>query len=179
MSLTGQDDQINQQSCYGKDEGAGSSRIQRNDDVGNQYEADYQRLREFADTTINQIDSSISHTVGYDVTTKKRNRKLTAKGLEFQLSLLHKKKQRLEARLARRAAAIEDLVYSSKSVITVKEELGQYDDIFKLIIENHEEHCKILRPKEQSFLGVDHFSFLTKKLYQEPNLVFGAVIFFT
>ena len=92
MSLTGQDDQINQQLCYGKDEGDGSSRIQRNDDVSNQYQAGYQRLREFADTTINQIDSSISHTVCYDVTIKKRDRKLTAKGLEYQLSFLHKKK---------------------------------------------------------------------------------------
>ena len=53
MSLTGQDDQINQQSCYGKDEGDDSSRILRNDDMGNQYEADYQRLREFADATMN------------------------------------------------------------------------------------------------------------------------------
>ena len=52
-----------------KNEGYGSSRIQRNDDVGNQY----QRLREFADTTINQIDSSISYTVGYDGATRKRD----------------------------------------------------------------------------------------------------------
>ena len=34
--------------------------------------------------------------------------------------------------------------------VTVKKELSQYDDIFKLIIENHEEHCKILKPEEQS-----------------------------
>ena len=47
--------------------------------MGNQNEADYQRLREFADTTINQIDQSINHTVEYDGTTKKRDRKLTAK----------------------------------------------------------------------------------------------------
>ena len=164
MLLTGQDNQINQQSCYGKDEGDGSSRIQRNDDVGNQYEADYQRLREFPDTTINQIDSSISHTVGYDVTTKKRDSKLTAKGLEHQLSLLHKKKRRLEARLARKAAAIEDLLYSSKNIITVKEELAQYDGIFKLIIENNEEHCKILKPEEQSN-EEDHFEDVNQKVF--------------
>ena len=99
--------------------------------MGNQYEADYQRLREFADTTINQIDSSISHTVGYDGATKKRDKKFTAKGLEYQLLLLREKKRRLEARLTRKAAAIEN-------VITVKEELAQYDNIFKLIIENRE-----------------------------------------
>ena len=56
--------------------------------MGNQYEADYQRLREFADTTINQIGSSISIQLGM---TKKKDRKLTAKGLEYQLSLLHEK----------------------------------------------------------------------------------------
>ena len=124
MSLAGQDNQIKQQSCYGKDKGDGSSGIQRNDDVGNQYKADYQRLREFADTTFNQIGSSISHTAGYDGATKKRDRKLTAKGLEYQLSLLRKKKRRLEARLTRKAAAIEDFLYSSKNFITIKEELA-------------------------------------------------------
>ena len=59
--------------------------------MGNQYEPDYQRLREFTDTTINQIDSSVSHTVGYYEITKKRDRKLTAKGFKYQLSLLHEK----------------------------------------------------------------------------------------
>ena len=92
MSLTKQDNKISQQSCYGKDKGDGSPRIQKNDYVGNQYEAAYQRLREFADTTINQIDSLISYTVGYDGATTKRDRKFTAKGLEYQLSLLHEKK---------------------------------------------------------------------------------------
>ena len=42
------------------------------------------------------------------------------------------------------------MLYRSKNFITVKEELAQYDDIFKLIIENHKEHCKILKPEEQS-----------------------------
>ena len=83
----------------------------------------------------------MSHTVGYDRTTKKRNRKLTTKGLKYQLreKYLHEKK-RLEARLARKAATIEDLLFINKKFITVKEELNQYNDIFKLIIENHKEH---------------------------------------
>ena len=163
MSLR-QDDQIKQQSCYGKNERDGSSRIQRIDDVGNQYEADYQKLRESADTTVNQIDSSISHTIGYDGATKKRDRKLIAKGLEYQLSLLREKKRRLEARLTRKAAAIEDLLYSSKNFVTVKEELAQYDDIFKLIIENHEEHCKILKPEEQAN-EEDHFEDVDQRVF--------------
>ena len=36
-------------------------------------------------------------------------------------------------------AANEDLLYSNKNFITVEEELPQYDDIFKLTIENQKE----------------------------------------
>ena len=118
----------------------------------------------FPDTTINQIDSSISHTVGYDGTTKKSNGKLTAKGLEYQLSLFHKQKQRFEGRLARKAAAIEDLLYSSKNFITAKEELAQYSNIFKLIIESYEEHCKILKSEKQSN-EKDHFEDVDQRVF--------------
>ena len=77
------------------------------------------------------------------------------------------KKQQLVARLARKAAAIEDLLYSSKNFITIKEKLAQYDDIFKLIIKNHEENCKILRSEEQlneeyHFEDVDQRVFIFK-----------------
>ena len=61
--------------------------------MGNQYQADYQRLNEFADTTANQIDLSISHTVEYDRAKKKTDRKLIGKGLEYQLILLHEKEK--------------------------------------------------------------------------------------
>ena len=47
-------------------------------------------------------------------------------------------------------AANEDLLYSNKNFITVEEELPQYDDIFKLTIENQKEHSKILKAEEKS-----------------------------
>ena len=47
-------------------------------------------------------------------------------------------------------AANEYLLYSNKNFIAVEEELGQYDDIFKLTIENHKEHSKILKAEEKS-----------------------------
>ena len=45
--------------------------------------------------------------------------------------------------------------------------MAQYGDIFKLIIENHEERCKILKPEEQSneedhFEDVDQRAFIFK-----------------
>ena len=67
ISLTEeQADQINQQLNFEKEEGDGSLRIHRTNDRDNQYEADYKRLKVFAETTVNQIDSYISHTVGYN-----------------------------------------------------------------------------------------------------------------
>ena len=124
-------------------------------------------MREFPNTTVNQTDLSISHTVGYNGATKKRDRKLTAKGLEYELSLL-RENLRLEARLSRKAAGIEDLLCSSKNFITVKEELDQYDDVFRLIIQNHEEHFKVLKPEEQAnekdcFEDVDQRVFIFKQ----------------
>ena len=113
--------------------------------MSNQYKAGYQRLMEFAETTTKHTYLSISHTVGIDGTTKKRDRKLTAKGLEYQLFLLYEKKQRAEARLAIKTAIIEDLLYSDKNFITIKEELARNDDIVKLLIKNHGEQCKILK----------------------------------
>ena len=79
MSLTeGEEDEINEQPCYGKDEGDGLSRIHRTDDNNNnKHENNYQRLREFAETIINQTDSAISYTQGFDGTTKRRDNKLT------------------------------------------------------------------------------------------------------
>ena len=56
------------------------------------------------------------------------------------------------------------MLYSSKNFIIVKEELVQYDKISKLIIENHEEHCKILKPEEQSN-EEDHFEDVNQRVF--------------
>lgn len=42
--------------------------------MGNQYGDNYQRLRDFVEATIKQVDSLVSHAVGYDRTTEKRDR---------------------------------------------------------------------------------------------------------
>ena len=144
--------------------------------MSNQYEAGYQRLMEFAETTTKHTYLSISHTVGIDGTTKKRDRKLTAKGLEYQLFLLHEKKQRVEARLAIKTAIIEDLLYSDKNVITIKEELARNDDIVKLLIKNHEEQYKILKQEgqlnnEEHFEDVDQKAFIFQHKVQNCRRV--------
>ena len=75
----GEEYQINLQPCYGKHEKDVSSRIHKTDDDNNQHKLDYQRLRAFAETIINQTDSSVNHSFEYDEATKKRDSKLKAK----------------------------------------------------------------------------------------------------
>ena len=56
------------------------------------------------------------------------------------------------------------MLYSRKNFTTVKEELAHYDDIFKLVIEKPEEHCKILKPEEESN-EKDHFEDVDQRLF--------------
>ena len=53
-------------------------------------------------------------------------------------------------RLKRKARAIDDHLYSSSNQVTVKEELEQYSDLFKLLSTHHEEHCELLGLEDQS-----------------------------
>ena len=52
-------------------------------------------------------------------------------------------------RLQRKARAIGDLLYSGTNHVTVKEELGQYSEIFKLLLTYHEEYCEVVDADDQ------------------------------
>ena len=60
-----------------------------------------------------------------------RVKKPSSKGREYKLSQIKDKRQRLYFRLLRKNGAIEDLFYSSKNKVAVKEELAQFNDILK------------------------------------------------
>ena len=64
---------------------------------------------------------------------------------------------------------MEDFVYNKKNFIAVKEELAQYVNIFKLIIENHKEHSKLLKLEKQSN-KVDQFED-EDLLYNNKNFI--------
>ena len=53
------------------------------------------------------------------------------------------KRTKAMARFQRKARAIDDLLYSTTNHVAVKEELGQYSDIFKLL-STYEEYCKLV-----------------------------------
>ena len=68
----------------------------------------------------------------------KRNRKMTEKGRQHRLAVLEKRQAKLVARTIRKSSEIDDLMYSHQNSITVKEELAQLNDMFRMLVEIHE-----------------------------------------
>ena len=70
--------------------------------------------------------------------------------------------------MQKKAGAIDDLLYSATNHVAVKEELGQYSDIFKLL-STYEEYCELVDADDQKHqvnwfddLGQDVFNFKHK-----------------
>ena len=68
----------------------------------------------------------------------KRNRKMTGKGRQYRLAVLEKRQVKLVARTIRKSSEIDDLMYSHHNSITVKEELAQQNEMFRMLVEIHE-----------------------------------------
>ena len=66
---------------------------------------------------------------------------MTEKGRKYQEELLMEKRNKAMTRLQRMARAIDDLLYSATNHVAVKEKLGQYSDILKLLSAYHEKCC--------------------------------------
>ena len=73
-----------------------------------------------------------------------RRRNLTEKGREYQQKILFDKRKNLHERMTRKSKLIDDLMYSSKDLTTVREEMHQHDDQFKMLVETHNEYVKLL-----------------------------------
>ena len=69
----------------------------------------------------------------------KRQVKLTEKGKEYKMALLEKRRSKLVSRVIRKSSEIDDLMYSFQNGIAVKEVLQQLNDMFKMLVEIHEE----------------------------------------
>ena len=72
-----------------------------------------------------------------------RRRKLTEKGRAYRAILLKKRRKKVNGRMMRKCR-IEDLLFSNKNRIAVEEELAQFNDLFKIILNIHEEYSQVL-----------------------------------
>ena len=68
-----------------------------------------------------------------DIDNGKRKSTLTEKGKQYRVSILNKNKKALVSRSNRKMNGIDVLLYTHESDVTVKEELQQLNDVFKLI----------------------------------------------
>lgn len=70
-----------------------------------------------------------------EITTGKRMRKLTKKGLRYQISLLN-------AKLIKKSTENEDLLFSMRDKITVEEWINQFKKVVDLFIAADKEYKK-------------------------------------
>ena len=69
----------------------------------------------------------------------KRPRNLTAKGLAYKCNILRDRGSRMDGRLIKRYATIEDLIFSTRNVAAVQKEMGQFNDLSKMFSSAHED----------------------------------------
>ena len=65
---------------------------------------------------------------------------MTEKGRQYWLAVLEKRQAKLEARSS---SEVDDLMYSYQNRITVKEDLEQLNNMFKMVVEIHHEQEEI------------------------------------
>ena len=64
-----------------------------------------------------------------------------------QISLMKEKRQKMYSRLLRKCGVVEDLLYSSRNMIAIKEEM--LNDMFKPLMSLHREYGAMLSEEEQ------------------------------
>ena len=72
-----------------------------------------------------------------------RRKTLTEKGKQYRLSILDKKKKALVSKINRKMNDVDVLFHTHESVVTLKEDLQQLNDVFKLINEINQEMTEL------------------------------------
>ena len=73
----------------------------------------------------------------------KPHRKMIDKEREYRKEILDKRRTHLVSRIIRKSSKTDVLLYSYQNYVTVKEELAQLSDIFKLIEDINQEMIKL------------------------------------
>ena len=78
-----------------------------------------------------------------------RYRNLTEKGLPYKKETLRERRRKINGRLIRKYSTIEDLLFSSENIIAVEEEMKQFNDLFKMLLDAHQEYNQLLGDDER------------------------------
>ena len=72
------------------------------------------------------------------------------KGKGNRLSTLKERREKINAWLQRRSSAIEDLLFSTRNLVAVEEELAQFNDLFEMLQGMHKEYNTLLEDEERT-----------------------------
>ena len=91
----------------------------------------------------------------------RRKKKLTEKMRGFELDELERKRSNLHRKMTRKTNTVEDMLYSFKNTEAVREQLHQFDGIFKMMLDVQKSYNSLLPPAEQQrdeewFDDLDH-----------------------
>ena len=80
---------------------------------------------------------------------EKRKHKPTPRWLQYQSGQLQERRTMLNRRIIRKSSAVDSLLYSSRNVEAVREQMLQIHDMFKQMMEVHKEYNSLLPLKVQ------------------------------
>ena len=107
------------------------------------------------------VAGSIDSEVHQRDVVSRRKKKLTEKMRGFQLDKLERKQSNLHRMMKRKTNTVQDMLYSFKNTEAVREQLHQFDDIFKMMLDVQKSYNSLLPPAEQQrdeewFDDLDH-----------------------
>ena len=114
---------------------------------------------------VGMISRSVARSIESEVHQKdvvsRRKKKLTEKMRRFQLDELERKQSNLHRKMTRKTNTVEDLLYSFKNTEAVREQLHQFDDIFRMMLDVQKSYNSLLPPAkqqrdEESFDDLNH-----------------------
>ena len=75
---------------------------------------------------------------------------MTETGKSFRLSTLKERREKINAWLQRKNSLIVDLLFPTRNLVAVEEELAQFNDLFKMLLSMHEEYNALLEDEERA-----------------------------
>ena len=66
------------------------------------------------------------------------------------MSTLKERRGKINAQLQRKCSTIEDLLFSTRNLVAVEEELAQFNDLFKMFLGILEEYNALLEDEERA-----------------------------
>ena len=103
---------------------------------------------------------SVHAAADQDTNREKRMKKLTENGLQYQISLLEERRQKLNTKLIRKSTEIEDLLLSMRNKVAVEAYMNQFNDVLDIFVKPDKEYKMLKQMNEEDdewFENIDYW----------------------